>query len=482
MGLARTPPQIVYPRNTLVTPTTQSSSQHGASSRPQPALPRPSASRSFADPPFTPVKNDGPSTAPRPELVISASPTPDRTPLPARLTPVAAARPILTQSENGPLNARINSLQKQLGEVDAQRKQLKSQLAETEKNFELEAARRERTIKDLAAQHELDKREWNETTHVIQVLHNLMHRQAMIDNANERIAQLDLENRMTQQDVRILVRDHSLVRFQTVEEETGKESIRLRDQLKDTQVDLEETQHLAEQYLHELEREKSERREAVANLKSQLERERKVRSSAETGKGSLESTNAQLASDLERAQKELSTAQSRIKELQTGAAESKSTYKSLEKTRAKHESEIEKLTNALSSLETEHSSTTETITELEEEIHKLEGEREKRVKAEVEYKALQKRVLELERGQEGEKEAKKAESELKKALKEMKAKVEDAQAQAREAQQSTKAAEARAMALEKKLASSKDASASVAPVPTQPKPKDKGKGKGKVCL
>ncbi|KAG9079460.1 hypothetical protein FS749_008519, partial [Ceratobasidium sp. UAMH 11750] len=476
MGLARTPPQIVYPRNTLVTPTPQSSSQHASSSRPLPALSaRPSSVRPLAKPPFTPVKNEDTSTAlSQSEPVARASPALDHTPLAARPTPVAAARPILTQSENGPLNAHISSLQKQLGELDGQRKELSARLAEAEKQVELEIARRERTIKDLAAQHELDKNEWSETTHVMQVLHNLMHRQAKIDSVNERLAQLDLERRMTQQDVRILVRDHSLVRFQATEEETGRESVRIREKLKDTQLDLEETQHLAEQYLHELEREKTERKEAVANLKSQLEKERKIRSSAETGKGSLESTNTQLASDLERAQEQLSTAQSRIKELQAGTAESKSTQKSLEKTRVKQESEIEKLTKALSLLKTEHSSTADTIAELQGQVRGLEKERDKRLKAETECEALQKRISELERDREGEREAKKAESELKKALKEMKGKVTEAQAQAKGAQEATKAAEARAATLEKRLASLKDA-----PAPTQPKADDRGKGKAK---
>ncbi|KAG9095948.1 hypothetical protein FRC07_011008, partial [Ceratobasidium sp. 392] len=205
MGLARTPPQIVYPRNTLVTPT-QSSSQ---AQRPLPALSvssRSSSIRPLPRAPFTPVKSDDkPSSVSEhelePELVPAIPPSPGpHTPLPARLTPVAAARPILTQSENGPLHAHISSLQKQLAELNKERNDYRAKLAESEKQVEAEVARRERTVKDLSAQHELDKNEWNETTSVIQVIHNILHRQAKIDSVNERIAMLDLERRTTQQD------------------------------------------------------------------------------------------------------------------------------------------------------------------------------------------------------------------------------------------------------------------------------------------
>jgi hypothetical protein len=98
---------------------------------------------------------------------VQPSPGFANSPLLARSTPVAAARPIITQSENGPLNAHINSLNKQLSELEGQRKDLNTRLADSEKKLELEITRRERTIKDLAAQHEMDKNEWREMIQVV---------------------------------------------------------------------------------------------------------------------------------------------------------------------------------------------------------------------------------------------------------------------------------------------------------------------------
>lgn len=174
MGLARTPPQVVYPRSSFITPTQGA----GTQSQPRQPLSRalPPPAKSSAEPPVTPVKPEKASAAPRssvtrleypPLSAQSSSGEPGFTPLSARVTPVASARPILTASENGPLNAHINSLNKQLAELEAQRKDLNARLADSEKKLEGEIIRRERTIRELAAQHEQEKQEWKETFRVV---------------------------------------------------------------------------------------------------------------------------------------------------------------------------------------------------------------------------------------------------------------------------------------------------------------------------
>lgn len=171
MGLTRTPPQVVYPRPPLAqtsqAPPPQTPTQPGR----QPPLPsgRSSGSgRAVARPSFTSAQIEStpaarPNTVPD-HLVISSQSSSDSvvfSPLSAQATPVPA-RPILTQTENGPLNAHINSLHKQLGELEGQKKDLNARIGEYEKKLENEITRRERTIKELAAQHELDKNQWKE--------------------------------------------------------------------------------------------------------------------------------------------------------------------------------------------------------------------------------------------------------------------------------------------------------------------------------
>jgi DNA repair exonuclease SbcCD ATPase subunit len=173
MGLARTPPQVVYPRSSFITPTPQGVGTQSQSRQP-PALSSdrvPPQNISSVEPPVTPVKSDKTPTAPPrlsatrleyPPLSAQSSGELGFTPLSARVTPVPSARPIITVSENGPLNAHINSLNKQLAELEAQKKDLNVRLADSDKKLENEIIRRERTIKDLAAQHDQEKQEWKE--------------------------------------------------------------------------------------------------------------------------------------------------------------------------------------------------------------------------------------------------------------------------------------------------------------------------------
>lgn len=145
--------------------------------------------------------------------------------------------------------------------------------------------------------------------------------------------------------------------------------------------------------------------------------------------------------------------------------------------RAKHESELEKLTSTISSLKEEHEQAKDKISELEKQMRASEKERDKRVRAEVECKALMKRVAELE--QNNAKDSQKVDGELKKSLKDMEGKLTKAQAQAKEAQEAARVAEARVATLEKKLAELKDAPASM-PAKVNGKGLAKGKGKERV--
>jgi hypothetical protein len=175
MGLTRTPPQVVYPRSTFITPTPQG----GPSTQPHqtPSLSTPRASlqphiQQGTEDPVTPVKADRklesssrPSTNGLQHFPTSSQSSGGAgfTPLSARVTPIAAARPIITPSENGPLNAHINSLNKQLVELEALKKDLNARLADSEKKLDSEIARRDRTIRDLTIQYEKEKQEWKDT-------------------------------------------------------------------------------------------------------------------------------------------------------------------------------------------------------------------------------------------------------------------------------------------------------------------------------
>ncbi|KAF8699206.1 hypothetical protein RHS03_07383, partial [Rhizoctonia solani] len=462
MGLPRTPPQVVYPRSTFITPTPQGgpSTQPLSTSR----APSPPPIEESPEDPITPVKVDNklnsssrPSTSKLQYIPQSAQSSNGAgfTPLSARVTPIAAARPIITQSENGPLNAHINSLNKQLVELEALKKDLNARLADSEKKLDSETSRRDRIIRDLSLQYEKEKQEWKDTLNAVQIIHNIAHQRARHELEQERLNYFNSESRILQQNVRILVRDHSLTRFQVHEAQVGKESASYQDQLMDAKDELDELQRMLGQATESYEKELVGQKESIKSLKQQLEHERKSRGSIENGKESLENTNADLTSDLERTRRELASAQSKIKELQSGATEAKSTQKSLEKMQSKHESQLEKLNDLIDSLNEEKKSFEERIDELAKQNRMLEKERDKRVKAEVDQKAMEKQISDLEKGKS--KEVKKVEAELKRAIKELESKLSESQAEAREAQEAAQAAEMRVNALEKKLANAKGA-------------------------
>ncbi|CAE6414898.1 unnamed protein product [Rhizoctonia solani] len=462
MGLTRTPPQVVYPRSTFITPTPQG----GPSTQPHqtPSLSTPRASlqphiQQGTEDPVTPVKADRklesssrPSTNGLQHFPTSSQSSGGAgfTPLSARVTPIAAARPIITPSENGPLNAHINSLNKQLVELEALKKDLNARLADSEKKLDSEIARRDRTIRDLTIQYEKEKQEWKDTLSAVQIVHNIAHQRARHELEQERLNYFNSESRILQQNVRILVRDHSLTRFQVHEAQVGKESASYQDQLMDTKEQIEELQRTLEQATESYEKELAGQKESIKVLRKQLEHERKSRGSIEV----RENVNSALTLDLENVRKELTAAQSRIKDLQSGATEAKSTQKSLEKAKSKHEAELEKLNDEIDSLNKENKVAQERIDELTKQSRALEKERDKRVKAEVDQKTMQKQVSELEEGRS--KEIKKVETELKKAIKELENKLSRSQAEAREAQETAQAAETRASALERRLASAKE--------------------------
>ncbi|CAE6473008.1 unnamed protein product [Rhizoctonia solani] len=484
MGLTRTPPQVVYPRSTLMTPTPQggpSTQPHPTSSLSTPRVSSQQPIQQSPEDPVTPVKaekrvdsSSGPSSNNLQHFPASArsSNGVGFTPLSARVTPIAAARPIIAPSENGPLNAHINSLNKQLVELEALKKDLSARLADSGKKLDSETARRDRTIRDLTIQHEKEKQEWKDTLNAVQIVHNIAHQRARHELEQERLNYFNSESRILQQNVRILVRDHSLTRFQVHEAQVGKESASYQDQLMDTKEELEELQRMLEQTTESYEKELVDQKESIKTLKQQLEHERKSRGSIENGRESLESINAALISDLERVRKELAAAQSRIKDLQNGVTDAKSTQKSLEKAKSKHESELEQLNDEINSLNEEKKAAQERIDELAKHNRALEKERDKRIKAEVDYKAMQKQVSELEEGRS--KEVKKLEAEFKKTIKELESKVHRYQAEAREAQEAVQASEMRANTLEKRLASAKEVK------PTQSAfVSSKGKGKEK---
>ncbi|QRW18110.1 Nucleoprotein TPR [Rhizoctonia solani] len=341
MGLPRTPPQVVYPRSTFITPTPQG----GPSTQPL------STSRAPSPPPIEESPED--PITPQTSIYTSIRQSSNGagfTPLSARVTPIAAARPIITQSENGPLNAHINSLNKQLVELEALKKDLNARLADSEKKLDSETSRRDRIIRDLSLQYEKEKQEWKDTLNAVQIIHNIAHQRARHELEQERLNYFNSESRILQQNVRILVRDHSLTRFQVHEAQVGKESASYQDQLMDAKDELDELQRMLGQATESYEKELVGQKESIKSLKQQLEHERKSRGSIENGKESLENTNAELTSDLERTRRELASAQSKIKELQSGATEAKSTQKSLEKMQSKHESQLEKLNDLIDSL------------------------------------------------------------------------------------------------------------------------------------